>query len=292
MSKHRRHLYSMVTARSSEVSMIKTILVPATGTDADAAVFAEALNVARHFTAHLDVLHVRIDAAEAVGALVSDVGGPMTPSSLMDRLEEESAQTEEKARKSFHSFCKREQVVVAATPSTSQTLSASWHREIGRESSWLAEYGRTSDILVVGRPIENRGVMLETLEAALFDSGRPLLIPGPVPKSFKTIAIAWKPTREAARAVAAAMPFLKEAKRIVIFTATEKYRGDRDSAARLLVTLKRNDLVVELRHLQPGSHSTAETLLAAASEIEAGLLVMGGYGHSRGSWCSAALRSM
>jgi nucleotide-binding universal stress UspA family protein len=261
--------------------MIKTILVPVTGTDADHAVFAEALNVARHFAAHLDVLHVRIDPAEAVGALVSDVGGAMISSSLTDRVEEESGQIEEKARKSFQSFCKREQLVIAATPSTPQALSASWHREIGRESSWLAEYGRTSDVLVVGRPIENRGVRLETLEAALFDSGRPLLIPGPVPKSLKTIAIAWKPTREAARAVAAAMPFLKEAKRIVILTATEKDRGDRDSAARLLVTLKRHDLVVEGHHLQPGSHSTAETLLAAASEIEAGLLVMGGYGHSR-----------
>src|SRR5229473_747950 len=186
--------------------MIKTILVPATGTDADDAVFAEALNVARHFTAHIDVLHVRIDPVEAVGALVSDVGGATISSSLMDRLEEESAQIEAKARKAFQSFCTRAEVVVAAAPSPSQTISASWHREIGRESYWLAEYGRTSDVLVVGRPIENRGVMPWTLEAALFDSGRPLLIPGPVPKSLTTIAIAWKATREAANPPAPALP--------------------------------------------------------------------------------------
>src|SRR5579859_7834927 len=42
--------------------MIKTILVPATGDDRDAAVFAAALAVARAFAAHLDFLHVRVDA--------------------------------------------------------------------------------------------------------------------------------------------------------------------------------------------------------------------------------------
>lgn len=41
--------------------MIKTILVPATGSDADTAVFASALAVARRFDAHLDFLHIRVD---------------------------------------------------------------------------------------------------------------------------------------------------------------------------------------------------------------------------------------
>lgn len=261
--------------------MIKSVLVPATGTDADDAVFAAALNVARHFSGHLDVLHVRVDAAEAAGALVSDVGVAMVSSSLIDQLEEESARLEAKAFKFYQSFCAREELIVDAAPTARRAISATWHSEIGRESYWLAEYGRTSDVLVVGRPVENRGVMPETLEAALFDSGRPLLIPCSVPKSLKTIAIAWKPTREAARAVAVAMPFLEEAKRIVILTATEHDRVVRDGAARLLATLERHDLVVEARHLQPGARGTAETLLAAANEIDAGLLVMGGYGHSR-----------
>jgi nucleotide-binding universal stress UspA family protein len=123
--------------------------------------------------------------------------------------------------------------------------------------------------------------MPETLEAALFDSGRPLMIPGVAPVAPDTIAIAWKSTREAARAVAAAMPFLAQAKRVVILTAAEDDRTDRSEAARLLVTLQRHDIAAEARRLQPGSRNAADTLLAAAGEIDAGLLVMGGYGHSR-----------
>ena len=42
--------------------MIKTILVPATGSDMDIAVFRSALTVAGAFAAHLEVLHVHADA--------------------------------------------------------------------------------------------------------------------------------------------------------------------------------------------------------------------------------------
>jgi nucleotide-binding universal stress UspA family protein len=261
--------------------MIKTVLVPATGTDADYGVFIAALAVARLFTAHLVVLHVRIDPAEAAGALVADVSGAMVSANLIDRLEEECAQLEETARKTFEAFCRREQLVIDAAPSTPQTVAVSWHREIGREPYWFAEYGRTSDLLVVGRPVGSRGVMPETLEAALIDSGRPLLIPGAAPVAAETIAIAWKSTREAARAVGAAMPFLAQAKRVAILTAVEDDRTDSNDAARLLAALRRHDIAAEARQLRPGSRSAADTLLGAASEIGAGLLVMGGYGHSR-----------
>jgi nucleotide-binding universal stress UspA family protein len=261
--------------------MIKTVLVPATGTDADDAMFTTALSVARRFTAHLDVLHVRVDAAEAAGALVADVSGAMVSANLIDRLEEEGAETEAKARKSFDAFCQREQLVIDAAPSNPQAIAASWHHETGREASWFATYARTSDLLVVGRPAGERGVLPETLEAALFDSGRPLLIPGSTPLAMDTIAIAWKPTREAARAVAAAMPFLTAAKRVVILTVAEDDETDRRDTARLVVALRRHDIAAEAHHIEPGRGGAADMLLGTASEIGAGLLVMGGYGHSR-----------
>lgn len=261
--------------------MIKTVLVPTTGTGADDAVLAAALNVARRFIAHIDVLHVGIDPAEAASALVADASGAMVSASLIDRLEEECAQIDTNARNCFDAFCERERLVTDGTPSRQQIISATWHREIGRASYWFAEYGRTSDLLVVGRPVESRGALRETLENALFNSGRPLLIPGIAPVNSDKIAIAWKSTREAARAVAAAMPFLAAAKRVVILTAAEDDRTDRSSVARLLLTLQRHGIPVEPLHLQLSSGSVADTLLAAASEMGAGLLVMGGYGHSR-----------
>jgi nucleotide-binding universal stress UspA family protein len=261
--------------------MIKTILVPATGTDADAASFTAALSIARRFTAHLDVLHVRVDPTEAASALVADVSGAIVSANVIDHLEEESAQLEAKARASFDAFCRREQLVIDAAPSNPQAIAASWHREIGRESACFARYARTSDLLVVGRPGGERGVMPETLEAALFDSGRPLLIPGSAPLTMDTVAIAWKPTREAARAVAAAMPFLAAAGRVVILAVAEDDESDRGETARLTVALRRHDVPAETHHIEAGRGSAADTLLGTASEISAGLLVMGGYGHSR-----------
>jgi nucleotide-binding universal stress UspA family protein len=47
------------------------------------------------------------------------------------------------------------------------------------------------------------------------------------------------------------------------------------------VTLRRHDLAAEVRNLRPAGGAVAETLLAEANAIGAGLVVMGGYGHSR-----------
>ena len=125
------------------------------------------------------------------------------------------------------------------------------------------------------------GIARETLETALLDTGRPLLVPGSEPLNPETVAIAWKSTREAARAVTAAAPFLATAKRIVVITCAEHSDMDRDSATRLLATLHRHNAAAEVREVPPGAHGAAETLLATAAEVKAGLLVMGGYSHSR-----------
>src|SRR5947199_336229 len=55
--------------------MIKTILVPATGNQTDDAVFTSALAVARAFNAHLEMVHVRVDAATTVAAMATDGSG-------------------------------------------------------------------------------------------------------------------------------------------------------------------------------------------------------------------------
>ena len=71
--------------------MIKTILVPATGNQTDDAVFTSALTAARAFNAHLDFLHVRVDAAVMVAAMATDGSGAVTFSGLVERIDEEPA---------------------------------------------------------------------------------------------------------------------------------------------------------------------------------------------------------
>jgi len=241
--------------------MIKTILVPATGSDRDNAVFASALIIARAFAAHLEFLHVRPDAASTAIAMASDGGGATMVGGLITRLEEEASRREEKAKQLFESFCQREGLALRDAPSDPQGPSAQWCREIGAEPYWVAEYGHAADLLVIGRPGKDEGVSLDTVEGALIDSGRPLLIPPAV-------------------ALTAASPFLSMAKQIVVLIVAEDQRAPEEEADRLMAGLQWQGLPVSVRHLRPQAHSAADTLLSAAGE-HAALVVMGGYGHSR-----------
>jgi len=260
--------------------MIKTILVPATGSDGDPSVFASALAVARRFDAHLEFVHVRPDAAAMAVSMAADGGGATMVGSLITRLEEEADQRENKANQQFQAFCRREALALCEAPPAPPGPSARWLREIGAEPHWVTEYGRAADLLVIGRP--GKGGSLETIEGALIDSGRPLLIVAASPLATvpETVVIGWKATREAARAVTAALPFLQVAKQIVIITVAEGHGALEEEAERLMHALRWRGVPVTVRHLQPEGHDTADRLLAAARE-HAALLVMGGYGHSR-----------
>src|SRR5262249_25964738 len=70
--------------------MIKAILVPATGSNRDNAVFTSALAVARKFAAHLDFLHVRVDAAAMAATMAADGGGAVMIGGLVERIEEDA----------------------------------------------------------------------------------------------------------------------------------------------------------------------------------------------------------
>jgi nucleotide-binding universal stress UspA family protein len=262
--------------------MIKSILVPATGGEADDAVFTSALTVARAFAAYLDFLHVRIDATAATVAMATDTGGGALLGGLIDRIEAEADEQEGRAKERFRRFCEREKLALPDGTAAPSAPVAAWHREIGPEPDWVAEYGRAADLVVIGRPREGEGVARDTLEAALIETGRPLLLPGAAALAAlpETVAIAWKPTREAAHAVAAAMPFLHRAKSTVILTVAETAGAPGDGAERVADGLRRHGLLVSLRRLDQNPEGTADTLLTAAREAGA-LLAMGGYGHSR-----------
>ncbi len=268
--------------------MIKTILVPATGSDADAAVFASALAVGRRFDAHLDFLHVRVDATTIATSMAADgAGGAAMVGGLVEQLDQEASRREERARRHFDEFCAREGLAIVETPPdpsgpAPSGPSAQWTHRIGAEAYWLAEHGRATDLMVVGRPADDQGVAPETIETALLDSGRPVLIPSAAPLAVlpETIVIAWKATREAAHAVTAALPFLELAKEITVLTVAEEADLSSEEGRQLITNLRWRGLQVSGGRLQPDAHSPADALLAAASERQA-LLVMGGYGHSR-----------
>jgi nucleotide-binding universal stress UspA family protein len=265
--------------------MIKTILVPAIGDEADNATLAVALQVARSFEAHLDVLHVRINTAEVAVAMAADVGGGgVLGSRLIDQMDQDIREQEARAQRIFSEFCQREGLAIAASPGDGTTrLSAQWHSETGQEPRWIAAYGLIADLIVVSRGSEGDPVMRSILETVLLETGRLMLIPGrrtPQAGTFDKIAIAWKPTVEAARAIALAMPFLARAKDIAVMTVEEEEEAPGDDADRLVRSLAWHGFKATAERLIRGPHSAAEAMIAAA-DAKADLLLMGGYGHSR-----------
>jgi hypothetical protein len=71
----------------------------------------------------------------------------------------------------------------------------------------LGNLSRTYDLTVLSRP-GNRGTLMSTLESALFDSGRPVLLAPPSsPMSLgQTVLIHWNASTEMSRAISMAMP--------------------------------------------------------------------------------------
>ena len=146
-----------------------------------------------------------------------------------------------------------------------------------------ANRARYFDFVLIGWEAANEST--HTLaEDVIFGSGRPvILLPELVqPAAFDHVAIAWDGSRVAARAVADAAPLLRKASRITVLTVTdEKDLPEDDPGARLAVGLRERGLPAEAHALLSGGGDIAVTLQENAVQRSAGLLVMGGYGHTR-----------
>jgi nucleotide-binding universal stress UspA family protein len=266
-----------------EAVVLKFILVPATGADSDAPVFATALAAARLLGSHLEFLHVRTDVQQALIAMAAaDTGGGVAYGEVLASLEQDAAGRQKKAELAFHEFCEREKLAIS-TDLTTYLPSAEWRMEVGDEPAWLAQYGRAADLLVVGRAREGEPVAMNVLEACLIATGRPMLIaPARAPARLSgTVAIAWKNRPEAARAVEAARPFVEIADKVVILSVAEDGQTEEPSCERLRYALSWHNPNTTVQRLKQDGRPSVEILLGAAGAAGADLLVMGGYGHSR-----------
>ncbi|HTW69345.1 MAG TPA: universal stress protein [Acetobacteraceae bacterium] len=263
--------------------MFRYILVPAPGSAAHDAVFTTALALARQSGGHLHFLHVRLDVQMMLVAMSSgDYGGGAGLGDVLDSLEREVDARHDAARKAVFAFCEREHVTLADSP-VAGAPSATFRVETGDEARLLAARGRTADVTVLGRAADGEAVTLDLLEAALLSSGRPVLIaPARAPQHLgRRIAIGWKDTPEAARAVSAALPLIGAAEAVTVISVQEDGGQDDGSAARLSHALLWHNQATTLQVVPPGGADPAEVLLSAAAKAGADLLVMGGYSHSR-----------
>ena len=145
---------------------------------------------------------------------------------------------------------------------------------------------RRFDLAVVGQAEPDTVAPQELIiEAALFESGRPVLVVPYIQKQglkLDRVLVCWDASRNAARAIADAMPFLRRSKAIdVIVVATERPKSDELPGADIAHHLARHELEVDLKRIVSGGTDVASTILSYAADSAADFIVMGGYGHSR-----------
>jgi nucleotide-binding universal stress UspA family protein len=153
----------------------------------------------------------------------------------------------------------------------------------------FAQQALFADLLVLGQydPTDpaNSCVPADFPEAVLAASGRPALIVPyirPAPPLADTIVIAWKETREAARAVSAALPLLQRAQRVhVLAWGEEAAPGIEGTGLDLGAYLRLHRVAATWHREGPEPDAIGEVLLSRAFDFGADLLVMGCYGHGR-----------
>jgi nucleotide-binding universal stress UspA family protein len=179
--------------------------------------------------------------------------------------------------------------------------------EDGAEAPYWAlhRHALTSDLLVLGQhDADDRltGALPPGLvPASIVDGGRPtLVVPavGSYTAAGGPVLLAWKGTREAARAVSAALPWLRQATRVHVAQRPETAGPQAAPDAELAAWLQAQGVQAPTRWHALGDVEVGEGLLSLAAEVGAELLAMGCYGHSRarewvlGGATRTVLRSM
>lgn len=252
---------------------MKSILVPVEDHDAMEEVLKTALLIARQYGSYIEGLPLGPDIAEMVAADFSMSGVIFDDRTRRAFLRQ--------AGETFEGFMSRNNV--PRRTDESEGVSFGWMGETLVSPASVGEYGRVFDLLVVGRPGPGSNEPhRSTLEAALFESGRPLVIAPPkAPQAVgAVIAIAWNGSSETARSVAFAMPLLLRARDVPVL-AVPGLRLPGPSDAQLARSLRRHGIAARVVEVPETSAVPGRTLLELAAELGADLMIKGGYTQSR-----------
>lgn len=255
--------------------MLKDLVIPITNTAGDSNALAAAIALAERENAHLSVLEIvnlPVPAPSPWG-LLPDLAMSDIYNTLRAKAESNAAAWRERlSRESISSEVRVTESLFVEPPRT-----AALH---GRYSDMTVMTAATDDV----RDVQ---VIHGFFTALLLEAGRPVLV---VPPQFKSqrpakhVVVAWRPTREASRALHDAMPLLHAAESIDVLEV-DPVGGERDDGqqpgADIATHLARHGLKVRVVVHGRSGESVATALTRHAEQSGAELVVAGGYGHSR-----------
>ena len=170
-------------------------------------------------------------------------------------------------------------------------LQGEWiFREADETGSTIAE-AALYDLVVIGQPNPDAGLSgaigLRPEEIVL-SCGRPVLVvpyAGTFPDIGRRVLVAWNGSRESTRALHDAMSLMADAEAVTVIEIDPPAPGvaaPAASAAQVAAALVRRGIAAKPEtETTSGDISVEDLLLSRANDLDADLLVMGAYGHSR-----------
>lgn len=261
---------------------LATILAVIDGGPGSEQALAAALRVGRDHSAHVELLHVEADVDTSMPILGEGMSGAAVEQ-VIQTLRDEAETRLAAARRLYDTRCVAENLPIADPEVLPEpdSFDVRFHHCVGREPAELVRQGRIADLIVMALPGRANGTSPDSLDAALFESGRPVLLAPPkMPARFgDAVSVAWDGSREAVRAVAAALPILAKAERVVLLSAQEPSKDARPSE--LARHLGAHGIESRTWAFTPGDVPIGAALLDEAQKAGTDLLVMGAYSHSR-----------
>jgi len=264
-----------------EACQMKTILVPASGSDIDHVVFETALATAQPLNAHIKFLHIHLHAADA--ALYTPHVGFARGAALRNAMDDLTTRCETRARtakQNVLAFCRASNIELRDKPCAISAVTAQYRTEEGDALRRMVFHARHHDLVVMGRATKSDGLPHDQLETVLMQSGRPLLIAaGTVPKSLlATVMVCWNETSHAARAVSASLPLLTRAGRVIVASVSEDNGRAAEGVPGIVQELQWHGISASSHIAALDGLSVTERLARIAVECGTTLMVMGGYG--------------
>ncbi len=251
---------------------MKTILVPTEDHDTMPAVLETAWLTAKSFDSYMEGFAVRPMAGTYVTL------EPVSSLALTGAFDSEAATH---AREAFESFMKSREVPEGVQEPAS--LSYGWPMAEAADDAFLGSHGRVFDLIVLGRPGRApQNPRMAPLEAALFESGRPVLIvPPEAPKTIgRNVLVSWNGSTEQAYTNVFAMPFLRKAEAVTVL-AVEGGMTPGPTAEQAAQHLRRNGIKASALTVKPESRTTGEAILDHCGKLGCDLLIKGAYTQSR-----------
>lgn len=259
--------------------MIRKILVPVRGDGKGDNVLAHAAAVAHRHCAHVVVVHCRPRAEDLMPF------GVHIPDFLRKQLVEQSyklADQEEAGLRDELRVLARKLDLDDSGNKVGEVASVDFIEVAGRQVDVIKRYGRLADMIAVAKPDRDRNLGKNTLKAALFHSGRPVLMCPPrsaPPETLSAkVAIAWNGSAEAARALSQCKSVLRGADTIWVLSNGDD-AGQGTSVDDLVSYLGLHGIKVTVEMFRPREKVGPE-LLRISAGLGADMMIMGAYGDS------------